>query len=133
MRQGLEIAVEQVMPEALATGLFVSRCTIQAPTNALDVAGQPNLASGFANVSGMVGIRCLAPPSSFSDMMHADEPKLPAQVSAVNRLHILLEGYYPAILERYRAVVDGVAYDILGVDSDSQGQMTRLEVQVVSL
>ena len=53
--------------------------------------------------------------------------------------HLLLNGYYPQmtpdnqIPQGWQAVVDGVTYEILGVEHDSQQQMTRLQVRLVQL
>ena len=46
---------------------------------------------------------------------------------------MLLEGYFPQIIKNQRAVIDGAAWDIIGVESDSQRQMTRIEVQEYAL
>jgi hypothetical protein len=38
----------------------------------------------------------------------------------------LIQGYYPAIRPKLRAVVDGVAYDVISVQHDSHLQLTRV-------
>lgn len=131
MRQGIEFDVESVMPAALATGLFSSTCTIQTPSTAVTGAGQ--WAGQFTNLAGHVNLRCMAPPLGDQQRIAAMERKSTGQVTDFTYLHILLEGYYPAIQPKMRAVIDGVNYDIAAVESDSQRQMTRMEVGQVTM
>ena len=48
-------------------------------------------------------------------------------------LHVLLSGWYPSIKEGvsqgWIAVVDGETLTLMGAESDSQRQMTRLSVR----
>ena len=111
--------------------VFTSLCTIQSPNETLGPSGQP-LLSPWANVAGMVDIPCTAPPLN-SVRLSASEKKSLAEILSETFLHVLLSGYYPAIQTRWRAVVDGTAWDILGVESDSQKSMTRMEVRIASL
>jgi len=46
---------------------------------------------------------------------------------------LMLSGFYPEIDEHMRAVVDGVVYDIRGVDPSAVGSHTELVVEVVSI
>jgi hypothetical protein len=129
-QQSIAAGVAAVMPQALATGLFVSRCTIQQPDGNLIQAGQPS--GTFVNVAGLVNIPCMAPPES-SVRVTASEVKSIDNIQAFSELHILLNGYYPQIqqgvVNGWHAVVDGSALDILGTESDSQSQMTRMVVR----
>lgn len=131
MTQGFSIDVSGVMASALATGLFVSLCTIQTPSTAVVGAGQR--AISWSNLTGHVAIRCMAPPMGTENKIDSSERKGLGHISDYNDLHVLLEGYYPLIQARYRAVIDGTAYDITAAESDSQGQMTRLAVRKASL
>jgi hypothetical protein len=129
VNQGIQYEISQVMPQAYAIGLFVSLCTIQRPSGNLDAAGYPD--GAWVNVPGLVGIACMnAPPSQAR--VQATEIKQLADTLAVSPRHILLNGYFPAIVPNDRAVVDGTAFDILGAESDSQSGQTRLELRTAT-
>ena len=127
-------SVANVMAAAQRTGLFVSLCTIQQPDGVLIDAGQPS--GNFIPVSGMVNIPCMAPPES-TIRINASEVKSEANIQSFSELHILLSGWYPALEDGvsmgWRAVIDGQAFDLMGAESDSQGQMTRLVVRFSGL
>ena len=120
----------QVMPAAIATGLFDSLCTIQQPDGILIDAGQPS--GNYVNVSGLVNIPCMAPPMSEA-RIQADEMRALEEIQAMRPLHVLLSGYHPSIEDGvskgWIAVVDGEVLTLLGAESDSQRQMTRLSVR----
>lgn len=130
MQQGLGYEIAAVMPTALASGLFVSLCTIQQPDGVLIDAGQPS--GNFVTVAGMENIPCMAPPES-SIRINASEVKSEANIQSFSELHVLLKGWYPALEDGvsmgWRAIVDGQTFDVLGAESDSQGQMTRMVVR----
>lgn len=133
MNQSLAtFGIEDVMPAALATGLFVSLCTIQEPSGTMTADGTPD--NTFVDIDGLVDIRCMLAPTSISNIS-ATEAKSERSIESFNSGHVLLESYYPTIgpNSQWRAVIDGVAYDILGAENDSQSQMTRLLVQVVTV
>lgn len=122
-------ALDQVMPAAVATGLFVSLVTIQQPDGETTPSGAP---SGlWIDVAGMVGIAAMDAPSSVPSIT-ANESKSIDKTTAYNEDHVLLSGYYPGILDGWRAVVDGVNYDVLGTEHDSQFKMTRVRITLVS-
>lgn len=127
-------SIAGVMPAALATGLFVSLCTIQQPDGLLIGAGEPS--GNFVNVAGLVNLKCMNAPLSDSKVS-ADEKKTEQDIQDFSPTHVLLQGWFPAIetgiSQGWIAVIDGVATDILGVESDSQKQMTRLEVRTSGL
>lgn len=130
MKQGLDYDIASVVPAAVNTGRFVSLCTIQQPSGTFGASGAPD--GTFTNVAGMVNIACMSAPVSNLRIIATEEKTL-AEILATKPRHVLLAGYYPTIQTNYRAVVDGTAYDILGVESDSQAQMTRLMVRLASL
>lgn len=135
MNQGLmAYSIAAVMPAALATGLFVSLCTIQQPDGALIDAGQPS--GNFVNVAGLVNLKCMDAPAS-DIRVQATEHKSVENIQNFSPMHVLLQGYYPQIEtgvgKGWRALIDGVALDILGVESDSQRQMTRMEVRTSAI
>ena len=129
MTQGLQFEIESVMVEALDTGMFVSLCTLQEPSGTFTAGGAPD--GLYADVAGLVGIPCMAPP------INAGETRTLAEIEASDMQRVLLDGYYPTMdagwRNGWRAVVDGVAYDLAGVRSDSQSRMTDLTVKLVTV
>lgn len=115
-------------------GLFSSVCTIQSPSQAPDALGQPDLAA-WTDVAGMVNIPCMKAPIVAGSVRStaADEVKGANWTEEMSGSHVLLDGYFPLIEQRYRAVIDGVALDILGVEPDSQKIMTRMAVRFRNL
>jgi hypothetical protein len=137
MIQGLQAAIAGVMPAALSTGLFASTITIMQPTGVLGPSGAPlQPPAGFESVTGLVGIPCQAAPLA-PNKIEATEMRELEQIIASQPLHILLNGWYPQIeggvANGWLAVIENVYYIILGAESDSQGQMTRLEVKLVGV
>jgi len=65
--------------------------------------------------------------------IQATEVRALAEIMDKGLRHCLLNDYYPAITADLWALVDGVTYDILGVEHDSQKQMTRLQLQLVTV
>src|SRR3974390_591549 len=136
MNQSLLYELNQVMPDSIETGLFSSLFTAQAPDGAQLAGGAP---SGiYGNVAGLVNIPCMAPPPSTA-RVQATEVKALTEITSSELHHVLLDDWYPALdagwrgddvsgTGGWRCVIDGTVYDILGVESDSQSQMTRVSV-----
>lgn len=108
----------------LTPSFYTSSCTIQTPAttrNAVtnQVSGSP------ADYAGHVGLACAVAPIT------ARENRQPDQRYATATHHVALAGYYPTITPVMLAVVDGVTYDIEGVEVDSKDQTTRLFVRLV--
>lgn len=136
MNQSLQPAINGVMPAALATGLFRDTVTIQVPDGLLTDNGSPS--GNFVDVDGLVGLKAMASPPS-PGRISSNTSKTLSYQQALNALHVLLGGYYPAAETAWRqggrAVVNGVTYldqDILAVESGSQATQTRLYIRVVS-
>ena len=59
------------------------------------------------------------------------------EISSTGTHHVLLDDYYPAMetgwRSGWRAVIDGTNYDITGIEHDSQYQMTRVGVLLVTV
>jgi|HubBroStandDraft_4_1064222.scaffolds.fasta_scaffold01415_9 hypothetical protein len=132
MYQGQSFTIAAVMPEAIQAGLFVSLCTVQEPDGLQTADGSPS--GNWLNISGLVDIPCMDGPEA-DNRIRAKLEKNPRYIEGFVFRHVLLAGYYPAIEENdnWRAIVDGVAYDPLGVESDSQGTQTRLLLQLASV
>ncbi len=130
-QQFIQNAVANVMPRALATGLLRSFCTIQAPAVNPNADGTPS--TTYTNVPGLVNIVCMdAPPSLMN--IQANEVKTVAEILAKGMRHVLLGQCFTDAINwagyGYQAVVDGVEFDILGAENDSQSTQTRLELQL---
>lgn len=133
MNQSLTYELNQVMPDAQQTGLFPSLCTFYDRTGAVDPLGQVDLAD-LAPVAGLENIACMN--SAVSSLRPQFQGGRTADhfFEAPER-HLLLNDYYPAILQRYLANVDGTLYEITpgGIESDTQQQMTRVAVRAYRL
>lgn len=132
---GIQQNIKQVMPAATAEGTFVSLCTIQQPDNVFTDSGFPS--GTFVNIAGLVNIPCMKAPQSMIRIA-ADERKAEAGIQSLEPSHVLLDAYYPAIPQvtptrpSLRAIVDGINYEVMGVEHDSQLQMSRLTVRVAT-
>jgi len=134
MNQNFSNEIGLVVPAAIETGLCVSLCTLQAPDGGLGPSGAPS--NGFVDIVGLTNIPCMdAVPSD--SRIQATEVKDLQEILAKGLRHVFLTGYYPAAIagtgQGWRAVVDGVVYDLLGAEPDSQGTQTRLHLQLSSV
>lgn len=132
------------MPAALSTGLFVSRATFQSS----DASDFPDgFYSGvYADISGLTNIPCMAPPES-EGSIQATEVKALQEITSSELRHVLLNTFYPQLdagwRTGWRVVIQepdgqggyepGAVYDVLGVESDSQSQMSRVRVRATSV
>lgn len=132
---GIQQNVKQVMPQATSEGTFVSLCTIQQPDNVFTDSGFPS--GTFVNIAGLVNIPCMKAPLSML-RIGATEIKRVDSIESLEPSHVLLNAYYPAIPQvtptrpSLRAIVDGINYEVMGVEHDSQLQMSRLTVRVAT-
>jgi hypothetical protein len=136
----IQNAIARVMPQAIASGLLVSLCTIQKPDGTYTSGGAPS--GNFVNVDGLINIQCMDAVDSVGSIQ-ATETKTLADIMSKGIRHVFLNGYYPQIISAativtgvgagWRAVVDGIAYDLLGAEPDSQNTQTRLHLQLVSV
>lgn len=137
MNQNVQIDLAAVMPAVRATGLLRSLCTIQTPpeSDTFDAGGAMDPDTPWDDLTGHVDLPCMAAPLQQGDTVSPDETRSMAEILARTPKHVLLDGYYPELdgKTEYRAVVDGVAYNITKAESDSQAQMTRLAVELVTI
>ena len=121
------------MPTVIGSGIFTSLITIQSP-DSLSSDGAPS--GTYTDVPGHVDIQCENQPAA-SASVDVTEIKALMEIMSKGCKHVLLSGYYPAIetgwRDGWRAILDGVAYDILGAESDSQQIQTRMELRLVTL
>lgn len=127
MNQTLIYDFDQVIPLTAEAGLFPSLCTIQAVPGTVNAMGVPIMT--FSDVSGLVNIPCHSAPQSNTNLKGSSEDRLPDRTDETQERHVLLDGYFAAIQINMRAVIDGQAWNIIGIDSDFLYKMTRLLVQ----
>lgn len=134
MNQSLAVPLAAFMPAAVASGLFVSLFTLTAPPAAQGATGNPT--GAFTNVPGVVGIACMDAPPSMA-RIQATEVKAVEEIMSKGLRHVLLSQYFSNAPnwsgEGCRAVVDGVTYDVLGAEVDSQSTQTRVDLQIVTV
>lgn len=120
------------MPQAVQTGLFVSLATIQAPDGLDNPNGTPsnNFNTVYANIP------CMDAPPSIA-RIQATEVKDIAEIMSKGLRHVLLDRFFADALNwsglGYRAIIDGVVYDLMGAEVDSQDSQTRIDLQLVTV
>lgn len=136
--QSLLYELNAVMGEVVQTGLLSSLASFfDRPGGAnptVNAMGQPDLTTLVA-VAGLQNIPCqLAPEKPYNPDAHGGS-RLPDHFTEDQDRHLLLDNYYPAILQRFVVSVDGVLYELTpgAIEHDSQKQMTRLAVRNFSL
>jgi hypothetical protein len=137
MNQSVQIDLASVMPAVRASGLQRSLCTIQTPpeSDTFGESGAMDPATPWTDLADHVDIACIASPLETSDSMAQlqGEVRTMPQIMVKLTKHVLLDDCYPLILAEYRAVVDGVAYNITKAEPDSQAKMTRLALELVTI
>jgi len=103
---------------------FPSECTIQTNEGVEDEHGQ--IVASWEDLADHVDIPCAHGPNRGVEVKQSD------QTYVVSNYTLSLRGYYPAITEVMRAVVDSVAYEILLAQSDSHGVTTRILTRKVT-
>ncbi len=142
MNQSLLYELNQVMTDATQLGLFVSVASFYdrpgGATPTTDALGQYDFATAdLVPVAGLQGIACMFAP---------ERPNMPDpsagyrgkdSFSEEPKRHLLLDDYYPAVLQRYvLSIVEVIGQPAVlyeqtpgAVEHDSQGQMTRCAVK----
>lgn len=108
-------------------GMFYNTtCTIQQTTETRDAAG--GVVNTWADMTGLVNLRCRRAPVSTA---RTSEMKLEALTYTVNVQTIVIASYQPTITPKMRVTCDSLVFDVLAVEHDGEGQMTRLTCQIV--
>lgn len=97
---------------------------IETPADAALIGGQ-------APIAGMERIPCNISDSKGVRLGITEERLVDVTFTRTLRV-VQLCGYFPTITERMRCSVDGVVYNIRGVDQSSVGSHTNLIVEVIS-
>lgn len=134
MLQNLQFALSGYMPAIARTGVFDSLATFQAPDQVQGPTG--NLVGTYTAVAGLVNIPCMDAPPSIA-RVQATEVKAISEIMSKGLRHMLLNRCFTDAPnwsgKGYRCIVDGVTYDLLGAENDSQGTQTRVDLQLVTL
>ena len=125
-----QVAIPAVVPLVVNSGLADSLCSIMQPDGVLIDAGQPS--GNYLPIDGLQNIPCTAAPMS-SVRLQATEVRAMDDIQSFAPLHVWLSGYFPTIKQGvsqgWVAMIDGETLMLLGAESDSQRQMTRLAVR----
>ncbi len=132
MNQSNAYDFASVVPAVVASGLAVSLASFEQPSGNLTADGSPD--GLYTPVSGHQNIQCMNAPSSMLKIT-AGEKITSQTIEADNSNHLWLAGYYPLIADntQWRANVDGITHRILGAETDSQNQMTRVTIETVTV
>lgn len=120
------------MPAVAAEGLFNSLCTIKQRTNTVSALGQTNML-GYEPIADLTDIACRFAPQSPGAPPQGDTTRMQQQFDTRSLFHVLLDGYFPEIEQQYLANLNGVDYEIMSVEADSNFEMTRLAVRIYTL
>jgi len=139
----LRAQINSVMPQVIASGLLVSLATIQQPDGLFGPTGGPS--GNYVDVTGLVAIACIGAPLSDSNIS-ATELKGLDEIESKRLRHVALNACYmdtvftlpdgstvEGIQANWRALINGVTYDIMGAERDSQSTQTRLSLQLVDI
>lgn len=119
--------VDSRLTPSLPEGFFPVRLTIQSRSTDLDSAGQP--VENWSNVAGLVDLPLVTSPQSLGGSFEA---RREGYTAGRDELFANLTGYFPQILVAQRALIGGVAHDILGVDHSASLNLTRLRLERVT-
>ena len=134
MLQTIYPEVQNFMPQAVSGGTFQSLATLQSQSTTQGPTGNP--LNVYTNVPGVVGIPCMDAPPSIA-RVNATELKDVAEIMSKGMRHVLLNQCFLDAAnwsgKGYRVIVDGVTYDLLGAENDSQLTQTRVDLQLVTV
>ena len=143
MNQGIAQEIVQVMPTAYGLGVFVSSASFVSPVQIQGATG--NSVGGYNPIAGLQNIPCMNAPES-GMKVSSDETRLLPHIEAERHRHVLLKGYYQQLDTGFSqgagmgwevTITDAAGnsqdYDFLGGEGDSQVQMTRIKVMLVTV
>lgn len=107
----------------LGDPFYLSTCTIQAATDTAGSTGE--ITQVWADVAGLVSLPCNIAPVSISERRGTE------RTVELGTHKVYLQAYYATVTAMQHAIVDGVTYNILSVEQDSQSAVTVLRVEVV--
>lgn len=132
MNQDITLDLKLPVRLVAAAGLFSSTCNIFDPNQEPDELGQVDL-TDMTPVDGLQGLDCMKAPLVDGKVNPSFSERNPDSFREFQLNHVLLAGYYPSIIKRYVAQIDGEFFEIRNAESDSQQTMTRMAVRSYSL
>ena len=139
-------AIQNVVPSAVRAGTYNNLCTFAAPDQAFTPAGAPS--GEYVPIVGLENLECMSSVPSMA-RIQATEVRALAEITASELHHVAIPGYYPQIDDGWRGdgvppgqwvvivgdnvggvLTDGYQYQIMGVEFDSQNQMTRVQIKL---
>lgn len=136
MNQDLAYEIDEVMPQAVATGLFTAVASfydrVGGDTPVIDSLGQVDLTqvpvAGLQNIVSMFGVVRNSPVFLPDEGM-----RMQSNFTEEPQYHLLLDTYYPDVLPRYTVQLSGdsTIYEITPgtVQHDSQHTQTRCKLR----
>ena len=107
----------------LGVPFWPSLCTVQEATDTTGSTGE--ITQTWANIAGLVDLPCNIAPVSILERRGLE------RTVEMGTHKVYLQAYYDTITAMQHAVVDGVTYNILSVEQDSQSAVTVLRVEIV--
>jgi hypothetical protein len=132
LNQSLQYEFEAVVPAVAAEGLFNSLCTIKQRSGQVSALGQLSM-QNYQPIADLTDIACRIAVQAPGNPPQGDVTRMQQQFDTRTLYHVLLDGYYPEILQQNLANVNATDYEIMAVEPDSDFQMTRLAVRVYTL
>ncbi len=133
MYQGIQQDLDRVMTIATDPDLelFNSVANFSAPPTDL-VVGAP--IGDYTPVDGLQGIPCMRAALS-AIRIAGSEVKSLQEIESLQPWRTLLNGFYSQLdgHTEYAVDIDGIQFDILAIEHDSQLQMTRLSLRKVTV
>lgn len=128
-------------PTAFATAIgsaFPDLCTIQEPLPGLsdqDAYGAPHSAAvrTYTPLAGHQDLPCAVAPEGGTTAAASKERRTTEYTQEWNLFEIILNGYFPDIKQVHQAVVNGVTYEIQGVNADVYKILTHLHCRTIDL
>lgn len=114
---------------AVPAEVFNRTVTFQQQSQTVSSAGEIT-DNAWSDVAGLVNIPCFIEPIYLGGAERGKQVVFD-QIYVKYRYTVMLNGFYPAIEERYRAVINGAIYVIEAVDSDICDVFTTLTCQKV--
>jgi hypothetical protein len=136
MKQGIGNDFAAVVQAVYDAGLMPSTCTIMEQAGGIGPTGAPD--GVYSQVPGLVNIPCMNAPESVGNIL-ATEVKTISEIISLSIRHVLLNGYYSQLDGQnwgtisWHAIVDGIEYDLLAAERDSQFSQTRLKLRLVTV
>jgi len=146
----IPLAIDNVVPAAVNLGTCISLITFRYPSSGFDAAGAQ--IDGWTDVPGLVDIACMSAVPSQA-RIQATEVRALEEITSSELHHVWIPGYYIGLDDGWRGdtdaypgqwvaivgdnvggvLTDGYQYQIMGVEFDSQEQMTRVQLKLATM